>query len=159
MGSSTSFLFIDGELIYIQLRGEKRCIYCIARSVFRVRAFAVCRLSPATLLFLYCALLAHVRCKGFVVILFYITLRYITSPTEDKSGGAEERTREERERHTQREWGAETERQRWGERDTHRKRDRDRQTDRQRHRERGAEIESERVLVYVVKDLWYRVLL
>ena len=96
MGSSTSFLLIGGELIYIQLGGEKRCIYCMACSVFRVRAFARCCLSPATLLFLYCALLAHVICKRFIVILFYITLRYITSPKEDKSGGGEEGGREKR---------------------------------------------------------------
>ena len=136
MGSSTSFLFIDGELIYIQLRGEKRCIYCIARSVFRVRAFAVCRLSPATLLFLYCALLAHIRCKGFIVILFYITLRYITSPTEDKSGGAEERRREKREKDTHTQSEGQRQRGRDGERETHTERgtERDRQTDRDTER-------------------------
>ena len=139
MGSSTSFLLIDGELIYIQMRGGKRCNYCTARCVFRVRTFAGCRLSPATLLFLYCALLAHVRCKGFIVILFYITLRYIMSPTEDKSGGGEEGGREKREKDRERESEGQRQRGRDGERERERQRDRDRQTD----RERGTDGERE----------------
>ena len=94
----------------------------------------MCRLSPATLLFLYCALLAHVRCKGFVVILFYITLRYITSPTEDKSGGAEERRREKREKDTHTESEGQRQRGRDGERERETQKEGQRETDRDTER-------------------------